>query len=43
MRDKYILTAESVTRGHPDKLCGTVADSGLDTCGLRKQVIASGW
>lgn len=24
MRDKYILTAESVTEGHPDKLCDTI-------------------
>lgn len=23
MKDKYILTAESVTAGHPDKLCDT--------------------
>ena len=27
MRDKYILTAESVTEGHPDKLCDTIADA----------------
>ena len=32
MKDKYILTAESVTAGHPDKLCDTIADSILDTC-----------
>ena len=32
MRDKYILTAESVTEGHPDKLCDTIADTVLDTC-----------
>ena len=30
MRDKYILTAESVTEGHPDKLCDTIGDSVLD-------------
>ena len=30
--DKYILTAESVTEGHPDKLCDTIADSVLDAC-----------
>ena len=30
MKDKYILTAESVTAGHPDKLCDTIADSVLD-------------
>ena len=32
MRDKYILTAESVTEGHPDELCDTIADSVLDAC-----------
>jgi S-adenosylmethionine synthetase len=32
MRDKYILTAESVTEGHPDKLCDTIADAVLDGC-----------
>lgn len=32
MRDKYILTAESVTEGHPDKLCDTISDTVLDAC-----------
>ncbi len=32
MKDKYILTAESVTEGHPDKLCDTISDSVLDAC-----------
>lgn len=32
MRDKYILTAESVTEGHPDKLCDIIADAVLDAC-----------
>lgn len=32
MRDNCILTAESVTKGHPDKLCDTIADSVLDAC-----------
>lgn len=32
MRDNYILTAESVTEGHPDKLCDAIADSVLDAC-----------
>ena len=31
-RDNYILTAESVTEGHPDKLCDTIADAVLDAC-----------
>ena len=33
-RDNYILTAESVTEGHPDKLCDTIADAVLDACSL---------
>ncbi len=32
MRDKYILTAESVIEGHPDKLCDAIADRVLDAC-----------
>ena len=32
MRDNYILTAESVTEGHPDKLSDTLADAVLDAC-----------
>jgi len=32
LRDNYILTAESVTEGHPDKLCDTIADAVLDAC-----------
>ena len=32
MKDKTILTAESVTAGHPDKLCDAIADTVLDCC-----------
>ena len=32
MKDKTVLTAESVTAGHPDKLCDTIADTVLDCC-----------
>ncbi len=32
MKEKMILTAESVTQGHPDKLCDIIADSVLDEC-----------
>ena len=32
MRDNCIVTAESVTEGHPDKLCDYIADSVLDAC-----------
>ncbi len=28
----YYFTAESVTEGHPDKLCDTIADCILDKC-----------
>ena len=29
---KYLFTSESVTEGHPDKLCDLVSDSILDAC-----------
>ncbi len=29
---RYVLTSESVTEGHPDKVCDYIADSVLDTC-----------
>lgn len=32
MTDTKILTAESVTEGHPDKLCDRIADAVLDDC-----------
>ena len=32
MKDNCIRTAESVTKGHPDKLCDTIADRVLDAC-----------
>lgn len=32
MNDRRILTAESVTEGHPDKLCDAIADRVLDAC-----------
>ena len=28
--DRYIITSESVTEGHPDKLCDAIADAVLD-------------
>ncbi len=30
--DKYYFTSESVTEGHPDKLCDTISDKILDEC-----------
>lgn len=30
--DKYYFTSESVTEGHPDKLCDYISDSILDEC-----------
>ena len=29
---KYFFTSESVTEGHPDKLCDLISDSILDEC-----------
>ena len=29
---KYVFTSESVTEGHPDKLCDQVSDAVLDSC-----------
>ncbi len=30
--DKYLFTSESVTEGHPDKLCDLISDTILDEC-----------
>lgn len=30
MRDKYLFTSESVTEGHPDKVCDQISDAILD-------------
>jgi len=32
MQDEYIFTSESVTEGHPDKVCDLIADTILDAC-----------
>ena len=29
---KYLFTSESVTEGHPDKLCDLISDTILDKC-----------
>ena len=29
---RYFLTSESVTEGHPDKVCDLISDSILDEC-----------
>lgn len=31
-RDHFLFTSESVTQGHPDKLCDVISDSILDAC-----------
>ena len=36
--NKYYFTSESVTEGHPDKLCDYIADSILDEC-LTRQIL----
>ena len=30
--NNYIFTSESVTKGHPDKVCDIISDAILDTC-----------
>ncbi|HAB95036.1 MAG TPA: methionine adenosyltransferase, partial [Lachnospiraceae bacterium] len=30
--ERYIFTSESVTEGHPDKICDTISDAILDAC-----------
>ena len=30
--EKYLFTSESVTEGHPDKICDQVSDAVLDAC-----------
>lgn len=30
MEDRYLFTSESVTEGHPDKLCDRISDGILD-------------
>ena len=30
-RDNYVFTSESVSEGHPDKLCDQISDAILDT------------
>src|SRR5246127_771229 len=32
MSRRYIFSSESVTEGHPDKVCDTISDSILDSC-----------
>ena len=32
MSNKYLFTSESVTEGHPDKLCDLISDTILDEC-----------
>src|ERR1700693_1489377 len=32
MSRRYIFSSESVTEGHPDKVCDTISDSILDAC-----------
>ena len=29
---KYLFTSESVTEGHPDKVCDLISDTILDEC-----------
>jgi S-adenosylmethionine synthetase len=29
---KYLITSESVSEGHPDKMCDQISDAVLDAC-----------
>jgi len=31
-KDNFLFTSESVTLGHPDKMCDYISDSILDAC-----------
>ena len=32
MKERYLFTSESVTEGHPDKVCDQISDAILDAC-----------
>ena len=32
MARTYLFTSESVTEGHPDKICDQISDAVLDAC-----------
>ena len=32
MANKYLFTSESVTEGHPDKICDQISDGIVDAC-----------
>ena len=32
MATSYIFSSESVTEGHPDKVCDTISDAIVDSC-----------
>ena len=38
----YLFTSESVTEGHPDKLCDQVSDAVLDACLEQDPYVAGG-
>ncbi|HHE40356.1 MAG TPA: hypothetical protein ENL10_02515, partial [Candidatus Cloacimonetes bacterium] len=31
-QNKYLFSSESVTEGHPDKICDQISDAILDEC-----------
>jgi S-adenosylmethionine synthetase len=42
LRD-FVMTSESVTIGHPDKLCDQISDTVIDAClvaGMRQNMVA---
>ena len=32
MKEKILFTSESVSKGHPDKVCDQISDASLDAC-----------
>ena len=41
MSRRYIFSSESVTEGHPDKVCDTISDYILDACLEQDPSVAS--
>jgi S-adenosylmethionine synthetase len=39
---RYLFTSESVTEGHPDKICDQISDAVLDACLEQGPVFAGG-
>ena len=38
MKEKVLFTSESVSKGHPDKVCDQISDAILDACLKKIQI-----